>query len=804
MISLMLTFLLLFTPKERYNCEKRESTIVSIEPTRTNMRRTHRRIKMKYIKFFSSNRIQSSKKANPCTVLDSIIIQRFFFGLLVLFYSCFATGTLVFANEERSAAWQEAFALVDKGHRKSAVLKLEALLQTDLSEPEKLEIHHALGYNYEKLRDRPKAVRHYARVASFNHPLADYAVYRLARLYRDMDNNKRAIKWYAQLVEDYPTSFYLLEAKWALAELYLDQKQYEAAKSQLVALVKHPQHARAAALGLARCDEELGDISAAFNAYRELITENHSGSIAKKALNRLKQLMRKNKSLKLTANDRIHSGLVFFSHRAWKSAVAELERIPDTVDLNMRGHALYLIGQSYQGRKWYNTAIKKFNAVIALGDKNEYLTRATYQIAQCYRRKGHLKTAVSRLETFVKNYTWSELVDDALYDIAQIREKQGKSESALNAYARLIEAAPKSPYADVAAWRTGWQRFDERHYEESYNAFKGLKENFPGNRYAMGAHFWMAKIRERQNQPALAGKLYKEVAEARYWYYTARAKAILGIAGSELEPKAIQDAELPVRAACPQQVPLLMELRLYDDAIAQLNQHLNTSSLSERQCFYYLITCYERLAMYNKARELTEHSLESPAFANATRADLENLQRKLYPRYYADAVEKYAKLYNVDTFLISAMILEESLYNAEAVSWAGAIGLMQIMPATGAELAQQLKIRRFRTSMLKQPEVNIRMGTKYIGYLNSLFNDNPMLVIGAYNGGPGRMKRWVASKNIKDIDEFVEKITIRETRLHIKKVIDSYDSYIGIYRKTDEPPAVNSTTEIVQKRLQGF
>ena len=134
------------------------------------------------------------------------------------------------------------------------------------------------------------------------------------------------------------------------------------------------------------------------------------------------------------------------------------------------------------------------------------------------------------------------------------------------------------------------------------------------------------------------------------------------------------------------------------------------------------------------------------------------------------------------------MILEESRYNAEAISWAGAIGLMQIMPATGRELAQQLKIRRFRTSMLKQADINIRMGTKYISDLNSWFDGNPMLVIGAYNGGPGRMKRWVKSKNIKDIDLFVEKIGIRETRLHIKKVINSYDHYVQIYRKQMNRP----------------
>ena len=759
---------------------------------------------MRYTQFISRNLTQPNIKLNPYTAFDSIIIQKFFWGLLVLVYSCFLTGTLAFAAEERSAAWQEAFTLVDKGQRKRAVLKLEALLQTGLSESEKLEINHALGYNYEKLRNRPKAVRHYARVASFNYPLADHAIYRLARLYEDMNNTTRAIKWHAKLVEDYPTSFYILESKWALANFYLDKKQYEAAKLEFDQLVKHSQYVRRATFGSARCDEEFGDTDTAFNTYRELITAKHADSTAKKALDRLKHLTRKDKSLKLTYEDRINCGLVFYSHKAWKSAVAELERIPKTADLNMRAHALYLIGRSYQGRKWYNTAIKKFNAVIALGDKHEYLTRATYQIAQCYRRKGHLKTATSRLEKFVKAYPWSELVDDALYDIAQINEKRGRSESALDAYARLIEAAPDSPYADVAAWRTGWHRFDEKRYEESYKAFKGLKENFPGNRYAMGAHFWMAKIRERQNKPALARKLYTEVAEAGYWYYTARAKAILDIAASELEPKAVQDAELPLREACPEQVPLLMELRLYEDAIAHLNRHINTSSLSERQCFYDLITCYEGLAMYDKARELTEESLESPTFANAPRADLAKLQQKLYPRYYADAVQKYAKLYNVDNYLISAMILEESRYNAQAVSWAGAIGLMQIMPATGRELAQQLKIRRFRTSMLKQPDVNIQMGTKYIGYLNRLFDGNPLLVIGAYNGGPGRMKRWVTSKNIKDIDEFVEKITIRETRLHIKKVIDSYDHYVGIYGKIDEPPAVNSGAEISEKRLQGF
>ena len=135
---------------------------------------------MKYINFFSRNRIQSSESTHPSNILDTRIIRNFFWGLLVLAFCCFTLETSVYADEKHNDAWREAFALLDKGSRSRAVLKLEGLLDSELPESDKLKIHHVLGYNYEKLRNRPKAVGHYARVASLSYPLADCAVYRLA------------------------------------------------------------------------------------------------------------------------------------------------------------------------------------------------------------------------------------------------------------------------------------------------------------------------------------------------------------------------------------------------------------------------------------------------------------------------------------------------------------------------------------------------------------------------------------------------------------------------------------------------
>ena len=737
----------------------------------------------------------------PFAKIYIIKIQKFLIGSFTLVLCCFIFGTLVSAEQRHSPIWEAAFAAVDKGNFKLAVSKLESLLQADLSESEKLEIHHALGYNYEKLRNRPQAVRHYVRVITRNYPLADSAAYRLANLYRGMNNDVKAIKWYTHLVKEYPTSFYLTDAQWTLVQLYLKHKQYKEAKSLLVEIIDKQRYIREATYALGRCEEGLGNFSKAFQIHQKLINEKHSDTVAADAVGKLKMLARDRKSLVLTVNDRLNCGLVHYYHGSWKSAITELTILTKKSDLKLRGRALYYIGQSYQGQKWYNTAIKQYNAVVALGAKTDYLTRSHYQIAQCYRKKGSLTTAVNRLESFVKTYPWSQLIDEALYDIASIHEKREKSELALNAYSRLIKIAPGSEYADWAAWRIGWRRFDEKRYEESYKAFEGLKNNFPGNRYAMGAHFWMAKIRERQNQPKLAREIYTEVAKARYWYYSARAKAILGITASELEPKAIPDAKLPSQEMCPEHLPILMQLRLYEDAVYQLTRYIGATPNAAQECFYALITCYENLSRYDKAREVADKALLSPSFENLASTDLTKVRRWLYPLHYEQLVKKYAKQYNVDTALIYAMILEESRYRRDAISWAGAIGLMQIMPATGRQLARELKIRRFRTSMLKDPEINIRMGVKYIGYLNSIFDDNAMLVTGAYNGGPGRMRRWLDSKNIKDLDEFVEKITIRETRLHIKKVINSYDNYVEIYGQP-EVPAVNSAFDAPKEKSQ--
>ncbi|MFH1905440.1 MAG: lytic transglycosylase domain-containing protein [bacterium] len=124
-------------------------------------------------------------------------------------------------------------------------------------------------------------------------------------------------------------------------------------------------------------------------------------------------------------------------------------------------------------------------------------------------------------------------------------------------------------------------------------------------------------------------------------------------------------------------------------------------------------------------------------------------------------VYKSAQKYSMDPDLIMAVIEIESKFDAKAVSKAGAIGLMQIMPKTAKSLSRELNIKKYNKNSLYNPEINIKIGTYYLKKLLQEFNNDIDLSLGAYNGGIGNIKKWQKQK---------KEIPFEETRTFIKKV----------------------------------
>ncbi|HEO64884.1 MAG TPA: tetratricopeptide repeat protein, partial [Spirochaetes bacterium] len=145
------------------------------------------------------------------------------------------------------------------------------------------------------------------------------------------------------------------------------------------------------------------------------------------------------------------------------------------------------------------------------------------------------------------------------------------------------------------------------------------------------------------------------------------------------------------------------------------------------------------------------------------------LKEYCYPRRYENVVQKASNRYNVSKYLIMAVIREESRFNPQAHSWAGARGLMQIMPRTGRSLARQTNVRRYS---LYNVETNIRFGAYYLAQLIRQFNSYSY-ALASYNGGPGRMagrlrKAITNGKHILTGEHLIELISNHETRNYVK------------------------------------
>ena len=157
-------------------------------------------------------------------------------------------------------------------------------------------------------------------------------------------------------------------------------------------------------------------------------------------------------------------------------------------------------------------------------------------------------------------------------------------------------------------------------------------------------------------------------------------------------------------------------------------------------------------------------------------------QRRTYRLLYSDIVTEMAAEYGVDPYLAAAVIHCESSNNKDAVSPVGAVGLMQIMPDTGAWIAEKLEMEDFTEERLFEPEVNVRMGCWYIDYLTDRFHGNMTLVLAAYNAGPGNVQKWLEDERISENGTLTE-IPFPETERYIEKVQRAYEKYLTLYKK---------------------
>ncbi len=168
----------------------------------------------------------------------------------------------------------------------------------------------------------------------------------------------------------------------------------------------------------------------------------------------------------------------------------------------------------------------------------------------------------------------------------------------------------------------------------------------------------------------------------------------------------------------------------------------------------------------------------------AHRAGLEDALELRFPLAYLDTLTPLARIKELDLALILALIRKESLFNPQARSRVGALGLMQIMPATGQSLFQRLQLPFENELDLLHPEHNLQAGVLYLAELLARYDQDPILAAAAYNAGSRHASRWLESHSNTSDPLWVEQITFGETRDYVKSLLAFREVYAWRLQQT--------------------
>ncbi len=215
-----------------------------------------------------------------------------------------------------------------------------------------------------------------------------------------------------------------------------------------------------------------------------------------------------------------------------------------------------------------------------------------------------------------------------------------------------------------------------------------------------------------------------------------------------------------------------------------LEFHARGQIVDGRREWYHVGRLFSRDELVAQARLAYDKGWYFPAIRSISQAQYWDDLDVRFPMAHRDSLTREAKKRGLHSSWVFAVTRQESAFMADARSPVGAMGLMQLMPATAKETAKRFGIPLSSPQLAFEPEVNIQLGAAYLSQIYGQFKGNRVLASAAYNAGPGRVRQWLRGANHLAYDVWIENIPFDETRQYVQNVL----SYAVIYgQKLDAP-----------------
>lgn len=479
-----------------------------------------------------------------------------------------------------------------------------------------------------------------------------------------------------------------------------------------------------------------------------------------------------------SARDRLAIGRVLVRHGDVSGGVASLRAYlaAGGASASERARIHLEIANALFGAGRYTDAEREYLAVARDPASSGLGATALYGAGRAQYRTGREADARATLLRVAELFPQANAAATALFLLGDLEQDDGRAEEARRLFRQVV-----SNYGDVdevgkAYMRLGGLAYVAADYQGAAEVYEEYRRRFPGGERFEQATYWASRAYRALGRRDLAAARLREIRRlGTLTYYSVRAADRLGegIWNAPLgpDPRTPDDVRANVARGI-ERVDLLRDLEIDSGVayeIARLRQYFD----GRAEALYALAEALDERGFTAAGIRLGRELYDPKSGWNA------RLLRILYPFPYRDVITAEARDRDLDPFLVAALIRQESSFQADARSGAGAIGLMQVMPGTGRTLARGSGVRGFTAAMLRQPEVNIHLGTTFIADLARKYRGPQMLA--AYNAGPARADRWRRFPEASDPELFAERIPFDETRGYVKIVQTNARIYRALY-----------------------
>jgi soluble lytic murein transglycosylase len=662
------------------------------------------------------------------------------------------------------------------------------------------EARYLLGDAYRASKDYASAIEQWRWYREQSPTLVGDTDARIADVFVLLGDSVTALAQYDRALQDATlTNSARVSILQRAAEVHTGRGEHHLAAARYDAALAHTSEARTRADLLWRAGEayaRANQLDVAIVRWKDAVIKypEHPG-----AHQALVQLVNRQ-----IAVDEFQRGLVDFHAGVYDAAIAAFRRHLQNAGTARDGDARSYIAQAYARQGAYDKAIAEYDALIKTLPKDPRVPDAYIGKAAALAAIGKTDEAVATYRKLATILPDDPLADDALWRAAVLLDRANRYREAASVYEELHAKFPARERAAEALFWAGFAHYQNKDYKTASARWQAVVKQYPQSAFYARALFWLGKAAHVQGQANDAKNHWTQVAALNSGYYSWRAQELLTPSKNNISydlaryamgtPQDRTDLENWLGAWSKGQHPVASTL----DATTRNDLRFRRGAellrlartVEARREFIALIESRKSdpralyaLALYfydNNLFSLTLDCAEKIARL-ATEANAPPAPRLLwmwrYPTAYADLVVAEAQANKIDPLLYFALIRQESKFNPWATSSADARGLAQVIPSTGREIAQRLKVTNFTLDQLYLPYISVRFGVWYFAQQLKEF-DEPLYALIAYNAGASRVKQWQKA----DLDYTIEEIELTETASYVRIVYNNWKQYQWIYK----------------------